>query len=214
MTRIRPLSEASARLVAHAREARHDDTRWRAVADALAAERHPLGEYLALSLRLRCGDSAVVARLEAVARAWRARHAPWARLFAWWDIGLVLTVRDLESAYAHVDDLRAIGLPLVLEIPRGREASDVCTFDDAFTRLAWMRKSTTVENASFGPGLDEEVHHWRDVVVWRVADRAELFGARGVEAGWIAVEVRGDSVYALGAEPAAETVLGACRPAP
>jgi len=210
---ILPPSEASARLVAHAREARDDDARWLAVADALAAEKNPLGEYIALSLRLRRGDSSVVARMNAVARAWRTRYAPWTRLFAWWNIGLVLTMRDLESVYAHIDDLRAIGLPLVLEISRGRDAPDVCTFDDAFTRIAWMRKRTTVENASWGPGLGEDVYHWRDVIVWRVADRAELFSARGIEAGWIAVELRGNGVYAIGAKPGAELVVGSSKSA-
>lgn len=144
--------------------------------------------------------------MEAIERAWRRRYAPWARIFAWWRIGLVLTVRDLETVFAHVEDLRAIGLPLVLEIDRKHDASDVCTFDEAFTRLAWLRKEQTVENASWGPGLGEEKHHFRDVVVWRVADRAKLFARRGIEAEWHTLELRGDWVYGLGGASGPELV--------
>jgi hypothetical protein len=146
--------------------------------------------------------------MSAIERAWRRRYAPWARIFAWWNIGLVLSVRDLESVFAHVGELRAIGLPLVVEVSRGRDAPDVCTFDDAFSRIAWMRKWQTVENGSWGPGLGEEWHHFRDVIVWRAADRAELFARRGIEAEWIAVEFRGDGLYAIGAQPDAELVCG------
>jgi len=203
---IPPLSETSARLVANAREARDDDARWLLVAHALAAERNPLGEYIELTIRFRRGDFSVLERSEALAREWRRRFGSWARIFAWWNIGLVLTVRDLESVFAHIDDLRAIGLPLVVEISRGSDAPDVCTFDEAFTRIAWMRKQRTVENASWGPGLGEETHHFRDVIVWRVADRAELFVRRGIGAEWIAVELRRNGLYAIGAGLGAELI--------
>jgi hypothetical protein len=205
---ILTLSEAAARLVAHARAERDDSARWQAVADALVAEKNPLGEYIALSLQIRAGDFSGKKRHNAVAASWRKRFAPWAKIFSWWNIGLVLTMRELESVFAHIDDLRAIGLPLVLEITRGSNAPDICMFDEAFTRMAWMRKDTTVENASWGPGLDEHVYHWRDVVVWRLSDRAELYRRGGIEADWIAVELRGDAAYAIGAKPGNELVAG------
>lgn len=183
--------------MAHAREAPDDDARWLLVADALAAEKNPLGEYIALTIR---GGDPAGKRTAAIARAWRRKYAPWARIVVWWRIGLVLAMRDLDSVFAHIEDLRAIGLPLIVELPRGSNAPDVCTFDDAFTRVAWTRSEQTVTNASWGPGLDEEKHDWRDVVVWRVADRAEIFARRGVAADWMAVELRGDALYAMGGD--------------
>jgi hypothetical protein len=197
------LSENVARLVASAREARHDDARWLAVAEALTAERNPLGEYIALTIR---GGPTAHKRMTGLARAWRRKYAPFARIFAWWRIGLVLTMRDLESVFVQIDELREIGLPIIVEITRARESPDVCTFDDAFARIAWMRKSQTVENASWGPGLDEQKYYWRDAVVWRVADRVELFARRGIEADWIAVELRGDELYAIRTKPGTELV--------
>ena len=172
------------------------------------AEKNPLGEYIALTLRMRTGDYSGMKRHDAVAAAWRKRHAPWTKIFSWWNIGLVLTMSDLQSVFGHLDDLRAIGLPLVLQVARGSNAPDVCMFDEAFTRMAWMRKDVTVENASWGPGLDEDVYHWRDVVVWRLFDQSELYSRRGIEAEWIAVELRGDGAYAIGAKPGEEFVAG------
>lgn len=192
---IRAEPSSLAQLVARARAKHDDDAGWLLVADALTAAKNPLGEYIALTIR---GGSS--ARMTTLARAWRRRYAPWARIFAWWRIGLVLTMRDLDSVFANIDGIRAIGIPVIVEITRGSDQPDVCTFDDAFTRIAWTRKDQTIENASWGPGLGEDRYEWRNVVVFRVVDRAEVFARSGIEADWIAVEFRGDGLYAIGGE--------------
>ena len=112
-----------------------------------------------------------------------------------------MRVECTDELLAHADDLRRIGLPLILEVEVDRYSQpNKCVFDAGFTRMAWMRESTTIENQNFSPGMDEDYYYWRDVVVWRVAGRAVLFEKRGVEARWSRVEFRAGGLFAIDAD--------------
>jgi hypothetical protein len=178
---------------------RADDARWLVIADRLTEENNPLGEYIVLTLKYqgRSTPRLKARRLRQLSRDWQARYAPGAKLVSWYRWGLTLNFTRTEEILAHADVLRRIGLPLVLEVGSDKyNKPDACFFDADFTRLAAMHHSMTVENQNFSPGMDEEYHHFRDVKVWRVADRAVLYD-RGFEASWSRLEFRADGLYGV-----------------
>lgn len=195
-----------AALIARVRANPGDDASWLVMADRLAEEGDPLGEYIALSLKYqdRALPEAKKRRLRKLGREWQARSAPWATFVSWGRWGIWLRVASSDDLLAYADELRRLRLPLRLEVEYDkRTAPDACVFDEGFTRLAWMRSSTTVENANFSPGMDEDWHYFCDVKVWRVADRAVLF-ERSFEASFSRLEFRAGGLFGIDGESAVQ----------
>lgn len=173
-----------------------DDAGWLVIADRLTEAGNPLGEFIMLTMKHQgvAAPDGARRRLRKLAREWKAKFA--SKLVGWHRTAVSLTFAELEGLFASAEALRPLGVPLSLEVDRGRyDTSLRCYFDHDFTRLATVRRDMSITNINHSPGMDEDKSYSSEVTVWRVADRAQL-SAHSCE-GWVGIEFRADGLYAL-----------------
>lgn len=172
---------------------------WTVLSDQLTSEGHPLGEYVALALKYekQKPPDSKHRRMRTLAREFEARFPTRTMKFDLWSRwGLRVHFKEVRAVLANAEELSRTRMPLFIDVGDGTRSTQECVFDAKFEHLAWMEGTYSVTNQNHSPGMDEEYHHWRDVKVWRVADR-ELVLELGRGERWDRLEFREDGLYAI-----------------
>lgn len=173
-----------------------DDAGWLVIADRLMEAANPLGEFIVLTMKHEgvALPEGKRRRLRKLAREWEAQFA--SKLVGWHRTAVTLTFANVEALRSKAEALRPLGVPLSLEVDRGRYDTALrCWFDRDFTRLATVARDMSISNVNHSPGMDEEKSYSSEVTVLRVADGTEL--SRHFCEGWVSLEFRADGLYAL-----------------
>lgn len=174
-----------------------DDAGWLVIADRLTEAGNPLGEFIVLTLKYEKAASIPELkkrRLRKLAREFEATFG--AKLLSWHRSAVTLSFAKIEGLLAIANKLRDLGVPLSLEIDRGKyDSADRCWFNEGFTRLASVRHDMTITNINHSPGMDEDKSYSSEVTIWDVAQRKKL--DRNFLDGWVHLELRADGLYAI-----------------
>ncbi|MFT3708372.1 MAG: hypothetical protein QM817_12030 [Archangium sp.] len=177
-----------------------DDAGWLVIADRLTEAGNPLGEFIVLTLKYENAAKTPELkkrRLRKLAREFEAQFS--AKLLAWHRSSVTLSFAKLEGLLKKATALRELGVPLSLELDRGKyDSADRCWFDAGFTRLASVRHEMTITNINHSPGMDEDKSYSSEVKIYDVATRAQT--ARHFCDGWVRLEFRSDGLYAIDGE--------------